>query len=167
MLRLLTNTKDALLYGAGDAKLGAIVGGGAKEGKRLKEKFFKAIPSMGKLTQRVKDITERRKWVKGIDGRILRVRSSHSALNALLQGAGAIIMKYWLVEVATNADAEGLDWNPCANVHDEGQFEVHKDDAERFKEICEAAFITVSERLNLYCICTGTADIGSSWLYTH
>lgn len=76
-------------------------------------------------------------------------------------------MKYWLIEVAKNADAEGLDWNPVANVHDEGQFEVVLADVDRFKEICEQAFLTISEDLELKCVCTGSAMDGESWVDTH
>ena len=76
-------------------------------------------------------------------------------------------MKYWLIEVASNADKEGLDWNPSANVHDEGQFEVLEGDVNRFKEICEAAFVQVSKDLQLKCPCTGSADSGDTWYETH
>jgi hypothetical protein len=157
----------AFLYGAGDAKIGQIVGGGAKEGKALKKKFLEATPALKKLRDGIAQAVSQRKWVKGIDGRIIRVRSPHAALNTLLQGMGAIVMKYWLIEVTTNADAAGLDWNPSANVHDEGQFEVLEKDVPKFKEICEAAFYTVSDLLKLKCICTGTADHGDTWLETH
>jgi len=53
----------ALLYGAGDWKLGTIVGGKSKEGKKLKEKFFQAVPSMGKLAEGVKAAAQNRGWL--------------------------------------------------------------------------------------------------------
>lgn len=155
------------LYGAGDAKVGQIVGGNSKQGKALKEAFLDATPALRKLRERIKSATDNRKWLKGIDGRIIRVRSQHSALNALLQGMGAIVMKYWLIEVTKNADAERLDWNPVANIHDEGQFEVAKADVGRFKEICEAAFPKVSDDLGLFCPLAGEAMEGGTWYETH
>ena len=157
----------AFLYGAGDAKLGGIAEGPAGYGKLLKERFLDATPALKQLRVRIKDITSRREWLKGVDGRILRIRSQHSALNTLLQGMGAIVMKYWLIEVAKNADAAELDWNPSANVHDEGQFEVKEEHVDQFKAICEAAFLTVSNDLDLACICTGSADHGNNWYETH
>ena len=39
----------------------------------------------------------KRKYLKGLDGRPLHVRSVHSALNLLLQSAGALICKKWMV----------------------------------------------------------------------
>ena len=157
----------AFLYGAGDAKIGQIVGGGAKEGKALKKRFLEQTPALKRLREGIANAVKERSWVKGIDGRIIRVRSPHAALNTLLQGMGAIVMKYWLIEVTKNADEAGLDWAPSANVHDEGQFEVLEEDVPKFKEICEAAFYVVSDLLKLKCICTGTADHGDTWLETH
>lgn len=155
------------LYGAGDAKIGEIVGGGRKEGKALKKKFLESTPALKKLREGIAKAVEHRKWVKGIDGRIIRVRSPHAALNTLLQGMGAIVMKYWLIEVTKNADAEGLEWNPSANVHDEGQFEVLDSDVPRFKEICEAAFPTISKLLKSNCLLEGEAMEGLTWKETH
>ncbi len=155
------------LYGAGDKKIGSIVDGNGKIGKALKEQFLRNTPALKKLRENVIDAAESRGWLKGIDGRILRVRHGYAALNTLLQGMGAIVMKYWLVEVAKVADAEGLDWNPVANIHDEGQFEVVEAHTERFAEICEESFPIVSKQLGSKCLLEGKAMIGSSWKETH
>ncbi len=157
----------AFLYGAGDAKIGSIVGGGAKDGKRLKESFLEKTPALKKLREGVIKAAQDRGWLRGFDGRILRVRSPHSSLNTLLQGMGAIVMKYWLIEVARVADDEGLDWNPSANIHDEGQFEVLEAHVERFKEICVQAFLTISEQLGSKCLLEGEAKHGDTWYDTH
>ncbi len=157
----------AFLYGAGDSKIGSIVGGKSKQGKALKASFLEKTPALKKLREGVLSAAKNRGWLKGFDGRILRVRSPHSALNTLLQGMGAIVMKYWLIEVAKQADAEGLDWNPSANVHDEGQFEVLESHVPRFKEICEAAFPKVSKELGSKCLLEGEAMEGDTWFSTH
>lgn len=112
------------LYGAGDAKIGTIVGGSSKEGKRLKEKFLEATPAIKDLRDTIeKCLISASSWVGnnnlvtwrkrkhkniktldathcliGLDGRLLYVRSPHSALNTLLQSAGALICKKWVVE---------------------------------------------------------------------
>jgi DNA polymerase-1 len=157
----------AFLYGAGDGKIGAIVGGKAKDGKKLKANFLEKTPALAKLREGVLHAAKDRGWLKGFDGRILRVRSAHSALNTLLQGMGAIVMKYWLIEVSNNADAEGLDWNPSANIHDEGQFEVADKDVERFSAICVAAFPKISQDLGSKCLLEGEVKVGPNWAQTH
>lgn len=95
------------LYGAGDAKIGSIIKGTKEDGKRIKKKFLEATPAIKQLKQKIEDTlveytsrrTQRwkRRYLKGLDGRILHVRSVHSALNLLLQSAGAIICKKWIV----------------------------------------------------------------------
>lgn len=167
VLRHLSNIQDAFLYGGGDARIGEIVGGTAKDGKKLKDKFLQGTPALKKLREGVLSAVSQRKWLKGIDGRILRIRSAHSALNTLLQGAGAIIMKYWLIEVAKQADSAGLGWYPSANIHDEGQFEVLEKDVPKFTDICEQSFLTVSKQLRSNCLLEGEAQVGDNWYETH
>ena len=129
----------AFLYGAGDAKLGSIIGKGAKAGSQLRARFLKKFPALARLIKAVKAAAQKG-WLKGLDGRKLPIRSDHAALNTLLQSAGAVICKSWIT-MAEQAlmDAglkvsEGLhgDWDPDADVvllgwiHDELQVAVRK-----------------------------------------
>jgi len=113
----------AFLYGAGDAKIGSIVGGTRQDGKRLKEKFLRNTPSLGKLRERV-SLAAGRGYVYGLDGRRVYVRSEHAALNTLLQSAGAIVMKKALCLLNEYAILWGIDYNFIGNIHDEIQTEV-------------------------------------------
>ena len=142
----------AFLYGAGDAKIGKIIGGDASDGKRIKRKFLKATPAIKNLrdavqnaiveTDRGKVVRWRRHYLKGLDGRLLHVRSPHSALNLLLQSAGALVCKKWIVRTEERLIQRGLkhgwdgDFAYMAWIHDEIQV------ACRTKEIAE---IVVSE----------------------
>src|SRR5690606_15617618 len=83
----------AWLYGAGDEKIGQIIGKDAKAGRKLREKFLQQIPALAKLKGAVERTVRERGYLKGLDGRQLRIRSSHAALNTLLQSAGALVMK--------------------------------------------------------------------------
>ena len=49
----------AFLYGAGDAKIGSIVGGGTAKGKELKNTFLKNLPSLKSLRDRVQPAAKR------------------------------------------------------------------------------------------------------------
>ena len=86
----------ALVYGAGDAKIGKIINGDIKKGKQLRERFLRNLPALKKLKERVQQASNRG-FLKGIDGRRIHVRSQHSALNTLLQGSGAIVMKQAMI----------------------------------------------------------------------
>ena len=110
-------------YGAGDAKIGTIIGGGIREGKALKERFFNNLPALGDLRDRV-DRAASRGYIIGLDGRKVRVRSEHAALNTLLQSAGALVMKKALVLLDDYAKQWRLDYRFCGNIHDEIQSEV-------------------------------------------
>lgn len=128
----------ALLYGAGDLKIGRIVGGNSTQGKELKAKFFANIPSLGRLLNKVRAVAQRG-YIRGIDGRKLFVRSDHAALNTLLQSAGAIVMKYAMIVLDDWLAAEGFKHpsrrladiycNPqhvmkVGDIHDEGQLQM-------------------------------------------
>jgi DNA polymerase I-like protein with 3'-5' exonuclease and polymerase domains len=82
----------AFLYGAGPSKIGSIVGGSAKDGERLTSSFLNATPALKALRDKVSKYAGKG-FVPGLDGRKIWVRSEHAALNSLLQGAGAIVMK--------------------------------------------------------------------------
>ena len=87
------------LYGAGDEKIGKIIGKGATEGRKIKSQFLKKTPALKKLREAASKAAKNRGWLKGLDGRIIPIRHSHAALNTLLQSAGAIICKTWYVQI--------------------------------------------------------------------
>jgi len=157
----------AWMYGAGDDLLGAIAGGDAKLGAKLRKKFLKAMPAIAKL---IEDIQERAKTVgkiRGLDGRIVPCRSPHSALNTLLQGAGAIIMKKALVLCHQKLQAAGIDYRFVANVHDEFQIEVLEAHAERAGQIARQAIVDAGVHFKFRCPLDGEYKIGNNWAETH
>jgi DNA polymerase I len=83
----------AFLYGAGNAKIGKIVGGTAKDGAALRAKFLAGLPALDSLLKYVKWRTKKYGTIALLDGRLAPVRSDHMALNTQLQGDGAIVAK--------------------------------------------------------------------------
>ena len=156
----------AFLYGAGDAKIGSITGGSSKEGAILKKRFLAKTEGLTGLINDVKEAAKK-KWIKGISGRRLLIRSPHSALNVLLQSAGAYFMKYWVVSVQKMIDTEGFDAKIVGNIHDELQVEVREDQAEKFSKNLVALFITVGEEIGMRIKMEGEAKIGNNWKDTH
>jgi len=154
------------LYGAGDAKIGTITGGGAKEGKILKTRFLKKTTGLGDLVADVKQAAKK-KYLRGLSGRRLFVRSPHSALNTLLQSAGAYYMKYWVVAVDKMIKTEGIDAKIVGNIHDEIQCEVREDQAEKFSKNLESLFIKVGEDIGMRIKMEGESKIGDNWYETH
>lgn len=156
----------AFLYGAGDAKIGSIVGGSAKVGAELKAKFLQQTPALAKLLERIKGIAARG-WVPGLDGRCIWVRSEHAALNSLLQGAGAIVMKKALCIFYDKIKANKWPVKLVANVHDEFQFECPKEIAEEAGKAARMSIIEAGEFYQLRCPLDGEYKIGRNWKETH
>ncbi len=159
------------LYGAGDAKIGSITGKGAKEGKAIKERFLKSLPKLKKLTDGVKHKIKTRGYLKGIDGRILKVREQYKGLNVLLQSAGAIVMKKALCILVDDIKAKGWKINEdiafVLNVHDEYQAEVKPELVEEYKVMAVEAIKRAGEYFGFRCPLTGEAKVGQSWYETH
>lgn len=156
----------AYLYGAGDAKIGSIVGGSSRQGKALKKKFLDNTPALKKLREGVLAAAERG-WLKGIDGRRIRVRSAHAALNSLLQSCGAIIMKVMMRILVRDLESEGIKVKFVGNIHDELAAECNPKDQEKITELCINAYIKAGEELGSRCKIEGSVDWGQDWSTTH
>ena len=156
----------AFLYGAGPAKIGAIVGGGEREGKKLIDSFLANTPALQKLKDKVSRLAEK-EWLPGLDGRRLIVRSQHAALNTLLQGAGAIVMKQALIILHRKLVNGKLNARFVANVHDEWQIETTEKDAEMVGFLAVQAIRQAGIRLKLRCPLDGEFKVGPNWAATH
>jgi DNA polymerase I-like protein with 3'-5' exonuclease and polymerase domains len=156
----------AFLYGAGDAKIGSIVGGTARDGSELRQRFLRNTPALETLRTRV-GTASKRGWLKGLDGRKLWVRSEHSALNTLLQAAGAIVMKKALVILDEQAKSLGLDYKLIGNIHDEIQSEVATEQAEMFGKLAVESIKEAGLSFELRCPLDGEYQVGDTWAETH
>lgn len=157
----------AFLYGAGSTKIGKIVGGSAKEGQALIDAFLKNTPKLRALREKVVRIFSEKGTLPGLDGRKLLVRSEHSALNTLLQGAGAIVMKQALVILESSLRKNKIDFKFVANVHDEWQIEVKEEQAEDAGKLGVLAIEEAGRVLNMRCPLTGEFKTGYTWEQTH
>lgn len=156
----------AFLYGAGPAKIGSIVGGNAGVGKRLIAKFLRSTPALQRLRDKVSRYAAKG-FVPGLDGRKIWVRSEHSALNTLLQGAGAVVMKKALVLLDKKIKAATIDARFVVNVHDEFQLEVEEGKEEEVGKMAVAAIEEAGAYFNLRCPLTGEWNVGLNWRETH
>ena len=156
----------AFLYGAGPAKIGNVVGKGPAAGQMLIKKFLERTPALKRLRENVV------RWSKGgtlpaLDGRLLHIRSEHAALNTLLQGAGAIICKQWLVHIMERVIKADLDVRLVASIHDEYQFEVAIPDVNRFCKLTKEAMTQTQKILGVKCELDCDYKVGETWADTH
>ena len=180
------------LYGAGAEKVGQIVGmfgdAGKKAGKALTEKFLEQTPAIASLREMVKgtlveseqwrdgamQVKWKRRWIRGLDGRRVHVRSPHAALNTLLQSAGGLICKKWIVEwnkgMLAAGYKHGWDGDYCfmAWVHDEAQLACRTDEiADAAIRIAQEAMREVGAHWDFKCILDTEGKKGANWAECH
>lgn len=163
----------AFLYGAGDAKIGSITGGAASEGRKLKQKFLRSLPALGRLVEAVQGAAKRG-YLVGLDGRHIHVRSSHAALNTLLQSAGALVCKKWLVLLEEHLQTAGLkhgwdgDYAFCAWSHDECQIACRTPEiAAAVRKMAEDCVLKAGDYFGFRCPTAGESKVGKTWADTH
>lgn len=159
----------ALLYGAGNAKIGSIVGRGAKEGATLRRQFLANFPAFKLLLRAVQAAVEKKGHLIGLDGRELPIRSNHAALNTLLQSAGALVCKKWIDLVDAELIKHNLDARIIAWIHDEIQVEVNpmKGDPEHVGRIIRRMAQEAGRAFNFSVPIDAEYAIGKDWSGTH
>ena len=156
----------AFIYGAGDKKIGSILGRSEADGRRVKEKFLRHTPSLRSLREKVDGVAKKR-WLRGLDQRKILIRHPHAALNTLLQGAGACVMKYALTLLEEYVIKKRIKAYPVVNVHDEFQYEVEESKTKEFGELAVQSIIQAGKDLKIRCPLDGEYKIGNNWAETH
>ena len=159
------------LYGAGDAKLGSIVGKGPEVGKKLKEDFLNKTPALKYLREAVSHKVEKYNYLIGIDGRKLYIRHEHAALNTLLQSAGALLVKQATINLYEELSARGYewgkDWAMVAHVHDEYQLQVREELVDEIAEVAVWSFQEAGRQFDWRCPLDGDVQVGDNWAECH
>ena len=140
-------------------------------GAKAREAFLKNIPALGELTKAVQAKAKKQGYLVGLDGRKLYVRGQHSALNTLLQSAGAVQMKLALIILDCSLQAKGLlpgkDYEFIANVHDEWQIECEEELADEIGTEAVKSIQRAGYELGFGCPLDGEYKVGNSWADTH
>lgn len=171
----------ALVYGAGSAKLGKIFSSDQGDhttdenvlrmlGSKLRSTIEDNFVGYKQLVTNVQNAYKARGYLVGIDGRPLHPRSDYSALNLLIQSAGAIICKkaltnFW--EAAKLKYIHGKDFILVANVHDEVQMEVLPGLEKEIGDLFISSIKKTAVDFNLKCEMDGEVKVGKNWHDTH
>ena len=156
------------IYGAGDAKIGKIIGKNAHAGKELREKFLNNLPALKKLIEACKFQSTKKKTITLLDGREAPCRSEHSALNVQLQGDGAIVMKaaQCILSHKIETTYRGRAFF-MATVHDEWQLECEPEIAEEIGQLGVDSIKEAGDRLGCQIQLDGEYKIGDNWWDCH
>lgn len=159
----------AWLLGAGNSKVGRILGCSTPVAKKAVGSFVDRTKGLGKLKSGLIRRDAARGYFEGLDGRKVLCPSEYLMLAGYLQNGEAVIMKRanhlwdkWCTE-------EGLNFKQSNFVHDEWQTEVcgTYEEAQRVGELQCKSLVSVGEELNLFCPMSGETKIGQTWLDTH
>ena len=158
----------AFMYGAGDAKIGSIIGSDAKAGKAIKARFLRANPKLDSLIQGVTRKAESGS-VMAIDGRLIHMRRNngrpmvHKALNTLLQSSGSILVKYGMVYLNDRIEALGLKTKQTIFYHDELALQVPIEEVDIMKELCLQWMEVAGKHLECKCPLASDSNVGLNW----
>ena len=160
-----------LIYGGGNTKLGLTAGaskeGAARKGADIRKKIMDGLEGFAGLSQAVAERAETG-VLRGLDGRPIRLQGKvHASLNYLLQSAGAIICKLWVIRVNELLHEAGIDYTPLAFVHDEVQLSVRKDQAQMAADLTTFAMKDVEHAVKFRCPLDSEFQIGASWADCH
>ena len=154
----------AFLYGAGAEKLGVILGCSSYKATTMKESFLEKLPALKELQTKVREASTRG-FLYGLDKRKIPIRSAHSALNTLLQSAGAIVMKQALHNLAPYVYENNAEF--VGNIHDEWQIDVPANNADTVGQHAVQAIRQAGKDFNFLCPLDGEYKVGDNWAETH
>lgn len=153
----------AFLLGAGDAKLGSLLGGNSRDGKAASALFMEKVPGVGVLKSSAIPRWAQQGWMTGLDGRRVPVMSKHLALTAALQSFEKCVVAHTMVTLRHSRN----DFKYRAWPHDECQLTCHKDVAEEIGEQFKGTVKEVGERFGSLTPLTANYKVGKTWAETH
>jgi len=163
----------AFLFGASGAKLwGYIFGNQDKtKGNKLKNGFQKAVPGLKDLLNKLENIYGKTSqygvgYIPGIAGNRIYCDSFHKLLVYLLQACEKATCSAAVMLIMENLEAENIPYQPLIMMHDEADFMVPEEYAERAAQIAKKAFKD-GPRLFGIEIMDGEAKIGNDWYECH
>lgn len=114
-------------------------------------------------------ITDRRAFIKGIDGRKLFVRSPHSLKNLLIQNAGMMAVKMVFNYICGQIKVKKLKTRPVLVYHDEINFLIDNNDQEiiELKNIIHAGMKWTGDKLGLKVPLECDIKVGDNWKEVH
>ena len=160
--------KYALTYGCRPPKLELLLGCSKRQAEKHWNNFWNGNTALnGFRIDLERALKKNRGFVKGLDGRKIRIRSPHSLVNSIIQSGGSICVKAATVWTFWQCQRKGIRAHLILHQHDEWQAEVHPDDIERYKMACLLSFVWVSRYYKLNVTLAGDVKVGDNWAECH
>lgn len=163
----------AFLFGASGAKLWSYIFGtlNVTKGNLLKSGFLAAVPGFKELIDKLEktyNITsvQGNGYIPSIAGNRVYVDSKHKLLVYLLQSCEKATCSAALMLTMQRLEEEGIPYRPYIFYHDEIDFGVPEEYAEKAAAIAKAAFKEGPELFGIT-IMDGEAKVGHNWYECH
>ena len=157
----------ATLFGAGGGKIGAMLGTNQRDGSEKRQKLLNGIPNMRKLLSKIDSFVQQNGFIPGPDGRRIYPESDYKALNYLIQGSEACLMKLTVVRINQAFEEEGIDAKQLLMYHDECTWEVDETQTDRAQEIIRHWFAEAPKELGVDLMEAGDVKVGSDYFEVH
>ncbi len=147
-----------------------------KEAKEIIDGYFENFPGVREFMDKsikvarekgyVETLFGRRRYLPDINSRngIVRGIAERNAINAPIQGTAADIIKMAMVSIQTRFEDENISSKMMLQVHDELNFNVHKPELEKVKQIVKEEMETACELSVPLVVDMG---VGENWLEAH
>ena len=160
-----------LIYGGGNTKLGLTAGASkataAKRGRGIRSRILDGLNGFKELSTAVA-YKAGGGTLDGLDGRPIRLQGKqHAALNYLIQSAGAVICKLWLLRTNELLQEAEIDYYPLAFIHDEMQLSVAPADVDKATLLIQGAMKDVRTALAFRCELDSEYQTGRTWAECH
>jgi len=132
---------------------------------------MKANPCVEELIKDLQDTAKRNGgYIHGLDGRRVYIRHHHAILNSLIQSAGSVIFKAWMIRVDRLIVDNNFEMKQVLEMHDELLMETHPMNsglAVLYGDMmCEEA-TKAGEGLGLKVPITAEAKVGKTYAEVH
>lgn len=156
-----------VLFGAGAAKVGNMLGISQKAGGEKRRALLNGIPGMNNLLNKLKNFASQTGWVPGIDGRQVYPEQEYKALNYLVQSCEAILMKRTVVRVAELFKENNIEFKQLLFYHDECSWEIDPKDTELATKLIKEAFETAPKDYGVDIMEAGDIVTGGNYYEVH
>ena len=157
----------SVIFGAGAGKVASYLGADQKTGKKVLDKLKNGIPGYANLEQKAKRIAQQNGWIPGPDGRKIYVDDDYKALNYLIQGTEAVLMKATIVAINKAFEDNGIEAKQLLMYHDECTWEVDPKDAEHAADLIRICFRNAPKEFGFDIFEAGDVNIGNNYLEVH
>ena len=157
----------AVLYGAGAAKVGNILGVKQREGKEKRQALIDGIPNLRGLIEKAERVTTNQGYMSGLDGRRVYSESPYKSLNYLIQSAEAILMKRTIVSIAEEFRKNNIGFKQLLFYHDEVSYEIKPEDKDEATKIIARCFAEAPKAYGVNIMEAGDIKVGSNYFEVH